>query len=671
MKIEGMQVNYIKLITIMSITLTVYWQDLMIIFTESLYNNFNNYIIIIPMIFIYLVYKLRKVLLATISYNNNSKLFGLIYTKDIFGILICALAYFMRIYGSNTFLSMEYHIFSLPIFIYGLILLIYNYQTTKTLLFPILFLFFLTPIPENIIQNVGALLSNWSSLIAYQTIKISGIPIQLLIEYSSPILYLTSASGQEMSFSIDIACSGIYSLMGFTIFSIFISYISRVSIKNKIYITLIGFPLIYTLNIIRIIIILYIGYIFGPTIAVDIFHMFGGWILIFIGTLTLFAITDKILKIDIFKKTDYPCEIEYHSINNYCSKCGKLLNISKNNLPKYEIIKILSLILLSLSLISIRTPIFVFSEKGVQITMNNFGAESASILPTIEGYELNFQYRDSKFEEIAGQEASLMYIYRPLKSDKEPIWVGIEIGSTKACLHSWEGCLLTWSTFHGTEVQVTELDLKDIQIINNPPLTARLFAFIWNENGEGQTVLYWYTSSIFNTEEGYQEKIVKISVIEYPIDPSYALFAEKEMLPVAKQIVEYWQPAQEWSKITLTLSEQSTSIIYSLLITIIISFIINIIIKRAEISSNKIKIKKINDHIDKKLLNIIMNNEKQIMTISEIKQKIEEEFNINLEEEKIYEKLKKAKDMSLINTKIININDEPYITWISKLSYLN
>jgi len=151
MKIEGMQVNYIKLITIMSITLTVYWQDLMIIFTESLYNNFNNYIIIIPMIFIYLVYKLRKVLLATISYNNNSKLFGLIYTKDIFGILICALAYFMRIYGSNTFLSMEYHIFSLPIFIYGLILLIYNYQTTKTLLFPILFLFFL---PHIFITNI-------------------------------------------------------------------------------------------------------------------------------------------------------------------------------------------------------------------------------------------------------------------------------------------------------------------------------------------------------------------------------------------------------------------------------------------------------------------------------------------------------------------------------------
>jgi len=664
MKTNGMQANFIKLTTTIIITLIVYWQDLIIIFTESLYNNFNNYIITIPIIFIYLIYKLRKVLLATISQNNNQKIFGLIYVDDIFGIIICALAYFIKIYGSNTFLSMEYHVLSLPIFIYGLILLFYNYQTARILLFPILFLTFLVPIPENMIQNIGAVLSNWSSLISYQVIKISGISIQLLIEYGSPILYLTSRAGQEISFSIDIACSGIYSLMGFTIFSIFISYISRVTLKNKILITIIGFPLIYTLNIVRIIIILYIGYIFGPTIAVDIFHLFGGWILIFIGTLTLFFITNKIFKIDLFKKTDYPCEINCGSINTYCDECGKLGNIKNINLSKYEMIKIISLLLLSVSLISIRTPIFVFSEKGVEISMNNFGTESSSILPNIDGYDLSFQYRDSKFEEIAGQDASLMYIYTPINLEKEQIWIAVEIGNTKACLHTWEGCLLTWSAYHGGEVEVTQLNLEDIQIINNPPLTARYFAFIWNENGAGQTVLYWFTSSIFNTENGFQEKIVKISLIEYPINPSHEPYAQNEMVPIAKEIIEYWQPAQEWSKITLTLSEQSTVIIYLLLTTLIIASFINMIINTLNTSRNKNIINKIIEPIDIKLLAIIKSNKKNILTISGIKQIIGEEMNTSIEKEEIYEKLKKASEMSLIKTKIININDEPYITWI-------
>jgi exosortase/archaeosortase family protein len=48
---------------------------------------------------------------------------------------------------------------------------------------------------------------------------------------------------------VDIACSGIYSLIGFVVFSAFIAYIIRESPKKKLATLLMGIPLIVALNI--------------------------------------------------------------------------------------------------------------------------------------------------------------------------------------------------------------------------------------------------------------------------------------------------------------------------------------------------------------------------------------------------------------------------------------
>jgi exosortase/archaeosortase family protein len=66
-----------------------------------------------------------------------------------------------------------------------------------------------------------------------------------------------------MNFSVDVACSGVYSLIGFAIFAVFIAYITRGKLWTKVGILLLGVPLIIALNIIRITTILGIGYNFG------------------------------------------------------------------------------------------------------------------------------------------------------------------------------------------------------------------------------------------------------------------------------------------------------------------------------------------------------------------------------------------------------------------------
>ena len=662
-----------KMITAFIMIIVLYWYDLNIIIKEALLNDFTNYIISIPFLFIYLLYRQRKIIIAKDSYNFHYEAVGFLSLKDLMGLIICFIGYFLKIYGSYTFLSLEYHIISLPIFLFGIIMILFNIEVTKEFLFPILFLTFLVPIPEGILQNLGTYLSVIASQITYTITIFGGISAQLVSEYGNPTIILISRTGQEISLSIDLACSGIYSLIGFTVFSIFIAYISRVKLTRKILILLIGFPLIYSLNIIRISTIIFIAYYFGPTIALNLFHLFGGWILIFIGTLSLFFLTEKIFNINIFSKSKYTCnDVDIHKNNDICPNCGEITNISNSGTTRTDVIKIISLFIFLLILLSVRFPIFVNIEKGTGIITQNPSIEQLhTLLPDIEGYGLRLEYRDRAFEELSGQDASLMYLYSPESISMEPIWVGVEIGSTRACLHSWEGCLLTWPTFHNAEIQVTKIDLKDIRILENPPLTARFFSFIWNRTGETQAILYWYTSSTFETENGFQEKIVKISIIKHPIESDRVQKAEEEMITLADNIISFWIPTQQWSQTMITLAENSNLILILQGISLLICIGYNIFIYIRKVNQIQTGIKKLIDPIDLALINIIRENKERVLSLSNINRKLYDEIGVQLEEELIHTKLKEAEKLSLIHRKIVNINDQPYRTWSSEKNLLN
>ena len=133
-------------------------------------------------------------------------------------------------------------------------------------------------------------------------------------------------------------------------------------------------------------------------------------------------------------------------------------------------------------------------------------------MPSIEGYDVRFVFRDIEFEKVSGQNASLLFQYSPDNTNKPIVWVGLEIGTTKGQLHPWEVCLITYPTTSGREVKVTQLDLRDVHIFENPPITARYFVFKNKNAEETQVILYWYTRSLFKIGDDYQEKWTKISV---------------------------------------------------------------------------------------------------------------------------------------------------------------
>ncbi|MFX0136251.1 MAG: exosortase/archaeosortase family protein, partial [Candidatus Hodarchaeota archaeon] len=508
--------------------------------------------------------------------------------------------------------------------------------------------------------------ATYSSQAAYCFLKIFRLPVTLSSTYLSPVIYLKLQSGIQTPFAIDIACSGLYSLIGFAIFSMFTAYITREPLVKKIAIFAIGLPLIYALNILRIILIVLIGHVSGPNLALNIFHFLGGWNLILIGTLIILTISEKVLKIQILKGKSESCNHKNKYKNEtYCIDCGKMLNINPNKLTKKDTIKTTLIIVIIISLLFIQVPVFALTEGAAEVFIQQpIGRQTTMrILPEIEGYDVRFVYRDVEFEKISGQNASLIFQYLPKNLIKPIIWVGIEIGPTKGQLHPWETCLITFPQTHGRETNVIQLDLRDVHLLNNPPITARYFVFQKKNLNETQVILYWYTRSIFKTGKERQQKWIKISVIQFTEEPNEYRTIEDELLPVGKAIANYWQPITYWSWFSLTIAKNGFTMI---LITVALLSVILIISNYLDIKKKtraKLFYSQISDSEDRQIIDSINSLKKEIAIESNISSKYKEFTGKQIDLETLHKKLIEAEDLNIIRKKVINIYDEPYISW--------
>ena len=238
----------------------VYGNDLAIIANEVLQNEAYGHVLFFPFLVGILFYVKRDVIKASLLVNRYHKHSKTDYLNEALGGVICLAALLLYWYGSFTFYPLEFHIASLPFFIMGIVLMLSNPRTLVLLIFPILFIFFLVPLPATFLYTAGGALANFNTQISYNVLKLAGLPITLSTTYGSPTIQLLNASGQPMDFSVDVPCSGIYSLIAFTMFATFLLLISRTSAVKKGLIFLLGFLVFWILNLLRIIGIISVWY---------------------------------------------------------------------------------------------------------------------------------------------------------------------------------------------------------------------------------------------------------------------------------------------------------------------------------------------------------------------------------------------------------------------------
>jgi exosortase/archaeosortase family protein len=640
----------------------IYAQDLGMVFASALSDESSFHILAVPFLFVYLLFRKRRLIGATIK-EPEAKTRGFKkYFSILLGVALFATSMLTYWYGSYTFTPLDYHMATLPLVVISMVLIFFSLDTLKQALFPVVFLIFLMPPPAEILYAIGAALSNLTAVVSNGLINLFGVETTLSSSYGSPLITLTRPDQTIMNFNVSVACSGIYSLIGFTIFALFIAYITRGRLRNKLFILLSGIPLIIALNIIRITTILGLGYAYGDELALEVFHAVGATVLMFIGTLILLGVTEKIFKKPSPISPCPACGPKLISTSEFCITCGKLLKPPQIKLHRSDFAKICIVFIVAGLLISIQTPVFALTEGPAEIEIQTpSGLQgNTQILPEVSDYTLTYLYRDTSFEDLSGEDASLVYAYGSLNGS-EPIWVTVELATSLAPLHRWETCLVTFPISEGNSPKVQTLDLRDVQTQENPPIVARYFAFKYPDNSI-QVVLYWYQTARFNVNGTTQVFNVKMSLVEYPDSEADVPEVEAQLLTFATAINEYWQPIRTWATVSLIMS-QNGFILSEMACAVLVALIIYGVFldRRAKISLLQLYGKL--SPQDQILITAVKNAQKAHNSSTQGVTAEYGKLTGNPNEYWVERKLAEAEATGLVTKVIANVQDMPVFSW--------
>lgn len=186
--------------------------------------------------------------------------------------------YLVGTVGSEWFLKRS----SLIIVLGGLILLVYGIAHFKTLLFPLVFLIFMVPLPNIIYNAIAFKLQLFVSFISAKLIDLVGIAV-----YRSGNI-IEVASGP---LAVEEACSGMRSIMALLALSSLFAYLMyRSRLKQWILIAF-ALPIAVVTNIIRVTSTGILAHYFGREMAEGVLHDSFGWIVFVIAFILLFLLS--------------------------------------------------------------------------------------------------------------------------------------------------------------------------------------------------------------------------------------------------------------------------------------------------------------------------------------------------------------------------------------------
>jgi exosortase A len=223
---------------------------------------------LIPIVSFYFVYERRKELSAL---NRPGNWIGL--PLFLFGIVLLLLGNLATEYFTMRF--------SILVVLGGVILFLLGREFFKTLLFPIVFLIFMIPIPSVLMDRITFPMQLFASKVAAKSLYLVGIPA--LREGNIILLANTSLEVAE-------ACSGIRSLISLLALSVVFAYFSQKTILKRVLLILSTFPIAIIANAARVTGTGILAHYYGEKVAQGFFHGFSGWILFVVAFACLFLL---------------------------------------------------------------------------------------------------------------------------------------------------------------------------------------------------------------------------------------------------------------------------------------------------------------------------------------------------------------------------------------------
>lgn len=146
--------------------------------------------------------------------------------------------------------------FSMLVVLTGLSLYLFGKAITRELMFPLAFLLFMIPLPKLSIIYITFWLKLLAASAATETVYAMGIPVLLqgaFIALPNGLL------------EVDNACSGLRSLIALAALGVVYAYFLPVSLLTKWAVVVISIPIAMAANIIRIVVLIWVSYLYSPT----------------------------------------------------------------------------------------------------------------------------------------------------------------------------------------------------------------------------------------------------------------------------------------------------------------------------------------------------------------------------------------------------------------------
>ena len=227
----------------------------------------NSHGLLIPIVSLFLMWEVRTRIKTV---KSMPSLIGL-------GLLAVSLiVYFITYVGGLAFAARITMITTLA----GLILFNSGWTAFKVVLFPVLFLFFMVPVPDTLMNLVAFPLQLLVSDASARLIELYGIPV-----YAEGNLLFFA----QYSFEVTEACSGIRSLVSYLAIGALLAYIARDSWFTSVFLVLSTVPLALFVNLLRVAGTGVMANYFGTKVAQGFAHDFSGFVVFGAGIVLMFA----------------------------------------------------------------------------------------------------------------------------------------------------------------------------------------------------------------------------------------------------------------------------------------------------------------------------------------------------------------------------------------------
>ncbi|KPK41319.1 MAG: hypothetical protein AMJ78_05760 [Omnitrophica WOR_2 bacterium SM23_29] len=259
----------IKFIIVIALLLLIYWPTFLWMkarFLEA--DSYYSHGFLVPIVFLFLIWTKREDLKKSKIIPLNAGLFLLIPA-----LLMHLVAYR---WGIN-FVSG----FSFIIALFGLLLYLFGWEVTRHLTFALCFLVFMVPLPQVMIIHISFKMKLFAAQAATSIIKLFGIQSVRV----GSIVHLPNTA-----LTIGDPCSGLRSLISLTALGALYAYLAKISRIRKIILFLFSIPLALLANIIRIVLLLVVAFVYGSEVATGKFHDFSGFLLFAIALIGLIIV---------------------------------------------------------------------------------------------------------------------------------------------------------------------------------------------------------------------------------------------------------------------------------------------------------------------------------------------------------------------------------------------